>query len=64
MKFVSKYDVGAGKNRYFTKVIDSLNSFGRLSLMKEPVFSVGRAVKDPLIHFEITCRVIPYEKKK
>jgi hypothetical protein len=58
MRFVSKYDVNVGRNKYFTGAIDSLSSSGRLSLVKEPTFSVSSDAKNSLIHFQITCKVI------
>lgn len=64
MRFVSKYDVNIGKNKYFTRVVDSLTGSGRISLIKEPSFSVSGDAKTPLIHFQVTCKVIPYEKKQ
>ena len=63
MGFVSKYDVNVGQKKIFYEVIDSLSNSGRLSLMKEPTFSVSSEAKNSLIHFQITCKVIPYEKK-
>ena len=64
MRFVSKYDVNIGKNKYFTRVVDSLTGSGRLSLIKEPFFSVSGDAKNSLIHFQVTCKVRPYEKKQ
>ncbi len=59
MKFVSKHDLNIGKKRLFTRVIDSLNASGRLSVIKEPSFSVSGDTKQSLIHFQVACRVIP-----
>jgi hypothetical protein len=64
LSFVSKYDVNVGQKRYFTAVIDSLINSGRLSIVKEPAFSVSGDAKNPLIHFQITCRTIDYDKNK
>lgn len=64
LKFEGKYDVAIGKKRYFTRLIASLNGSGRLSVIKEPSFSVSDNEKDPRIHFQILCKVIPYEKNK
>jgi len=62
LSLVSKYNAEIGRKRYFTSVVESISGSGRLSLMKEPSFSVSSDLKDPLIHIQLICRIIPYDK--
>ncbi|MHB8883119.1 MAG: type IV pilus biogenesis protein PilM [Thermodesulfovibrionales bacterium] len=64
LSFTGKAGAETGGKRYFTTVVDSISSSGRLSLLKEPSFSVSNDSKDPYVHFQVTYRVLPYAKKQ
>ncbi|TAN41996.1 MAG: hypothetical protein EPN25_03855 [Nitrospirae bacterium] len=64
LSFTGKAGAETGGKRYFTTVVDSIGSSGRLSLLKEPSFSASNDSKDPHVHFQVTYRVLPYDKKQ
>jgi len=64
LSFVGKSTMEAGRKKYLTAVVDSIKGSGGLSIIKEPSFSVSRDSKDSLIHFQVTCRIIPSDEKK